>query len=68
MITRNLDSLSLLNPLYYGDVIELNGTIWHVGRGDSGWYLHAPGSHLQQHPQIHSIFSMADFIDAILHA
>jgi hypothetical protein len=70
--TRSIANLSLLWPLAYGDILELDGpeggNIWRVDRSSAGWYLHAldGATVATRHPKIHSIDGMADFIYAIL--
>jgi len=68
--TRSVESLSMLWPLTYGDVIELDGPdggeCWRVERSSAGWYLHRPNDITDRHQNIHSIDGMADLIYAIL--
>lgn len=70
--TRSVESLSLLWPLTYGDIIELDGPeggeCWRVDRSSAGWYLHKldGATVATRHPSIHSLDGMADFIHAIL--
>src|SRR6266487_4224923 len=68
--TRSIENLSLLWPLAYGDIIELDGpeggNLWRVDRSSAGWYLHQPDDITARHQTIHSIDGMVDFIYAIL--
>ncbi len=67
--TRSVESLSMMWPLTYDDIIELDGpeggNLWQVNRSSAGWYLHRPESKLDRHPTIHSIDGMADLLYAI---
>lgn len=68
--TRSIDSLSMLWPLTYGDIIELDGPqggeLWRVDRSSGGWRLHRPGNICDRHPTIFDIDSMVGLIEAIL--
>jgi hypothetical protein len=71
---RDIAAISLLNPLNYGDAIELDGSrgsdLWIVDRSSAGWYLKLDDSATvaTRHPTIHSIDGMLEFITAILYA
>ena len=71
IMCRDLAAISMFNPLYALDYVELDGPnggeVWIVRIGGYGWQLRAVSDN-RLHPTIHDIQGMSDFISAILEA
>lgn len=66
MATRTAEELNLLRPPIDGDVIQLQGEMWHVKHDTTGYELRKfPDSWRSAHPSIQSIPDVLDFIVAI---
>ena len=50
MAVRDIENLSLMNPLNIGDSVMLKNEIWQIGQSNYGWKLHRPSSVIDVHP------------------